>query len=245
MRSAPAGTQPVNKDGNRAGDLSGDFMSADANLEVMPPTLVAVAVGVLLAVALLGPAFDRRSVAIVAAAAAIPDLDAAFALVGPGAPNAVLHSVFIPIGAGVALYYDTQVREESWLAGRYGWYGIRVAWVALAAYTVAGIGLDAFSTEGAALLYPVSDRYYAIVGRLLVSTQEGLIQTYVTIGNGWIEVASPGTTETHTVETWLTGDERRLRIVESGWQAVIVTTAVAAMPAKWLIERADRAGGRR
>jgi len=54
----------------------------------MPPTLVAVAVGALLAVALLGPAFDRRSVAVVVAAAAVPDLDLVFALVGSGGPNA-------------------------------------------------------------------------------------------------------------------------------------------------------------
>ena len=220
-------------------------MSAEANWKVMPPTPVAVAVGVLLAVALLGPAFDRRSVAIVALAAAIPDLDAAFALVDPGAPNAVFHSVFVPIGVAAALYYDTRIRDESWLAGRYDWYGVRIAWVALAAYAVAGIGLDAFSTEGVALLYPLSDRYYAIVGRLLVSTQEGLIQTYVAIGDGWLEVASPGTTGTHTVETWLTGEDRRLRIVESGWQAVIVATAAASLPAKRLVERADRTGGKR
>lgn len=211
----------------------------------MPPTPVAVAVGVLLAVALLGPAFDRRSVAIVAAAAAMPDLDAAFALVGPGAPNAVLHSAFVAIGAAAVLYYDTQLRGESWLAGRYGRRGIRIAWVALAAYAVAGIGLDAFSTEGVAVLYPISDRYYAVVGRLLVSTQEGIVQTYVTVGDGWLDVASPGTTGTHTVETWLTGEERRFRIVETGWQAVIVATAAASVPAKWLIERSDRAGGRR
>ncbi len=210
----------------------------------MPPTPVAVAVGVLIAVALLGPAFDRRSVAIVALAAAMPDLDAVFALIGPGDPNAVFHSAFIPIGAAALLCYDIRFREASWLAGRYGWRGIRIAWVALAAYAVAGIGLDVFSAEGVALLYPLSDRYYSIVGRLVLSTQEGIVQTYVTLGNGWLEVASPGTTETHTIETWLTGEKRRLRIVESGWQAVIVAAAAASLPAKWLVERADRTGGR-
>lgn len=209
----------------------------------MPPTLVNVAVGVLLAVALLGAAFDRRSVAIVAAAAALPDFDVLFALVPPGGPNAVFHSVFVPIGVGIGLYWDTQIRETSWLKERYGWYGIRVAWVALAAYAVAGIGLDAFSAEGVALLYPFSDRYYAIVGRFLVSTQEGIVQTYVTVGNGWLEITSPGTMQTHTIETWATqsSGERRLRLIESGWQAVIVATAIAAIPAKYLVERRDSA----
>lgn len=211
----------------------------------MPPTLVNVAVGVLLGVALLGAAFDRRSIAIVAAAAAVPDLDSIAGPLAIGAANATFHSLFIPIGAAAVLYYDTAIREESWFRGRYGWYGVRVAWVAIAAYAVAGIGLDAFSAEGVAFLYPLSDRYYAIVGRFLLSTQEGVIQTYVTVDDGWIELATPGTVETHHVDTWIdpADGERRIRLVESGWQAVVVVTAIASLPAKYLVERRDRAGG--
>lgn len=210
----------------------------------MPPTAVAVAVGVLVAVALLGPAFDRRSVAIVAVAAATADLDAVFSLVAVGGPNAVLHTVFVPIGAAAAVYYDTAIRDRSWLAGRYGWYGVRVAWVAVAAYAVAGIGLDAFSTEGVALLYPLSDRYYSIFGGFLLSTQDGVVQTYVTWDDGWFEVTTLGTIDTHTVESPLapTDGERRIRLVETGWQAVIVATAIAALPAKVLVERRDGGG---
>lgn len=211
----------------------------------MPPTAVAVAVGVLLAVALLGPAFDRRSVAIVAAAAAFPDVDALFVLVGPGGPNAVFHSLFIPVVAVAALYYDTRSRETSWLASNYRWYGVRVAWVTVAAYAVAGIGLDLFSTDGVALLYPLSDRYYAIIGGFLLSTHEGVIQTYVTWDNGWFEVASPGTVDQNVVESPLSpaANGHRVRIVETGWQAVIVLTALASLPAKRLVEAADRDGG--
>ena len=208
----------------------------------MAPTLVNVAVGVLISVALLGAAFDRRSLAIVAVAAAVPDLDAVLSLVVVGATNAVFHTVFIPALAAGLLYYDTTHRAQSWVRSRYGWYGVRVAWVAIASYAVAGIGLDLFSTESVALLYPLSDRYYAIVGRFVLSTQEGVVQSYIEFGNGWLSVASPGTTSTHHVETWITpGDgERRLRLIEEGWQAVIVMTAAAAVPAKTLVERGDR-----
>lgn len=208
----------------------------------MPPTLVTVAVGMLLGVALLGAAFDRRSLAIVAIAAALPDLDAIFVLVGASVTNAAFHSALIPIGAAVGLYYDTRIRERSRLAERYGPYGVRVAWVALAAYAVAGIGLDAFSTESVALLYPISGRYYAILGRFVVSTQDGLVQTYVALGEGGLEVESPGVVGTYTVESPLspTDGERRIHLVESGWQAVVVATAAAAVPAKHLIERRDR-----
>ncbi|CCQ37187.1 YdjM family protein [Natronomonas moolapensis 8.8.11] len=207
----------------------------------MPPTLVAAAVGVLLAVALLGPAFDRRSVAVVVAVAAVPDLDLVFVLVGPGGPNATFHTVFLPLLAAAALYCDTRIRGASRLADRYGPYGVRVAWVAVAALAVAGIGVDAFSSEGVALLYPLSDRYYAIVGGFLLSTQDGVVQTYVTVADGWVEVSSPGTLDTHTIPSPLApGDDRRLRIVETGEQAVLVATALVSLPAKWLVERRDR-----
>ncbi len=208
----------------------------------MPPTLVGVAVGVLIGVGLLGAAFDRRSLAVVALAAGLPDVDAALASLGVGAANASLHSAVVVVGVVGLLYYETERREGSWLRARTGWYGVRVAWVAVAAYAVAGIGLDLFSSDAVALFYPLSDRYYAIVGKLVVSTQEGIVQTYLELGNGWLGLASPGTVESHTVDSWLTpaGEERRLRLVETGWQAIVVLTAAAAVPAKVLVERGDR-----
>ena len=208
----------------------------------MSPTLMSLAVGVLLGIALLGAAFDRRSLAVAAFAAVAPDADALLSLFITGSTNALAHTIFIPTIAAALLYYDTTRRETSWLRDRYGWCGVRVAWVAIAAYGVAGIGLDLFSTESVALLYPLSDRYYAIVGKFVLSTQEGIVQTYLTVGDGWLGLASPGTTETHHVSSWITpGDgERRLRVVESGWQTVVVLTAMAAVPAKRLAARGDR-----
>ncbi|MFW6321095.1 MAG: metal-dependent hydrolase [Halohasta sp.] len=207
----------------------------------MPPTLVSLAVGVLLGSALLGAAFDRRSLAVVALAAVFPDLDPLLSLGIPGATNALFHTALIPAIAAAVLYADTH-RETSWLRARYGWYGIRVAWVAVAVYAVAGIGVDLFSTESVALLYPLSDRYYAVVGKFVLSTQEGIVQTYIEFGDGWLTLSSPGTTESHHVTSWLNpGDEeRRLRLVDSGWEAVVVLTAAAALPAKLLTVRGDR-----
>jgi hypothetical protein len=214
----------------------------------MAPTLVNVALGVLLGVALLGAAFDRRSIVLVAFAAAVPDLDALVWFFGLGAANATLHSLFVPLGVAGLLYYDTAVRGTSWLRARYGWYGVRVAWILVAVYAVAGIGPDAFSTESVALLYPLSERYYAITGGFLFSTQDGIVQTYVAFNGGWIELATPGTVETYHLDAWIgsTGGERRFHLVETGWQAVLVVTAAVAAPAKGLVERHDRAatGGR-
>lgn len=214
----------------------------------MPPTLVSGALGVLIGVALLGPAFDRRALSVVVGAAVLPDLDAALSLVIHGATNAVLHSIFIPLGVAVVLYWDTVWRHESWLADRTGWYGVRVAWVAVAAYTFAGIGVDLFNVESVALFYPFSTRYFAIVGQFVISTQHGVIQTYVEVGNGSLQVASPGTTETYHIATWInptpspgipSGGPRRLRLIDRGWQLVVVIAAIATIPAKTIVAGSD------
>jgi hypothetical protein len=214
----------------------------------MPPTLVTVAVGVLLGVALLGEAFDRRSITVVATVAAVPDLDAAFSLWICGATNAALHTFFIPLFAAVALYLDTR-REASWLRDRYGWYGVRVAWVAVAVYVVAGIGMDLFHIDSAAVLYPLSNRYFSVVGKLVLSTQEGVVQSYVTFGDGWLSAGTYGTTESRHISTWVNptpgtdnppGAERVVRVVDSGWQLVVVATAAATLTARTVIERRDR-----
>ena len=204
----------------------------------MAPTLVNVAVGVLLGVALLGIAFDRRSIAIVGLAAAFPDLDAALALLVPGATNAACHSLFLATIVGSVLYWDTERRGTSWLRGRYGFYGVRVAWVAVASFVVAGIVFDLFTSVGVALLYPLVDRYYVVSGRLVLSSQEGVVQTYFDLGEGWLALETTGRTSTHRIDTWVTptDDERRLRLVESGWQLVVVLTAIAAVPAKYALE---------
>ncbi|MFB6360966.1 MAG: metal-dependent hydrolase [Halobacteriales archaeon] len=205
-----------------------------------------MALGCLIGIALLGGALDRRSLTIVTVAAALPDLDAALSLYVPGATNAALHSGFLPIAGVALLYWETERRGESWVADRVGSAGIRVAWVALAAYAVAGIGLDLFNVEGVALFYPVSTRYYAVVGQLIASTEAGLIQTYVQLGSGWLDVASPGRTTNHHIATWINptprannpaGVERRLRIVDSGWQLVLLVTALVAAPARWVFDR--------
>jgi hypothetical protein len=222
-----------------------EFKRVRTKVPIMPPTLVNVAVGVLLGVALLGAAFDPRSLAVVAVAAALPDLDAALSLVIDGATNAALHSVFVPLVVAALLYWDTERREESWLRSRYGWYGVRVAWVAVAAYAVAGIGLDLFNIESVAVLYPLSNDYYAIVGKFVLSTQEGVIQTYVEFGNSILSVRTVGTTESRHIATWVnptagTGNpsdaDRVVRIVDSAWQLVVVIGAIAAIPAKFAVE---------
>lgn len=213
----------------------------------MPPTLVNAAFGALLAAALLGPAFDRRAVAVVVTAAVVPDLDAVASLLLAGATNAALHNLFVPAIAAGVVHWDLAHREQSWLRSHYGWRGGRIAWVAIASLAVAGIGLDLFSSEAVNLLYPLHDRFYAIVGWFVISTQDGIVQTYVTLDPATIvEIHSAGTTADYHVPTWVNpapgtdtppDADRRLRVLESGWQAVVVAAATATLAIRFWGDR--------
>lgn len=206
----------------------------------MAPTLLNAAFGGLLAAALLGAAFDARSVAVVVAAALLPTLDAIASLVLGGAANALAHNVWVPLVLTGLLYWDTAIRERSALRERHGWRGVRVGWVALAGFSIAGIAPDLFVGSGVSLLYPVENVYYVIDGLLLFSTQDGVVQTFVSGsgGPGVLPFESPGTTQTHAVPTVVNpdgrpglalGDERELVVVDAGWQAVVVASAVASL----------------
>ena len=210
----------------------------------MAPTLVNAAFGALLAAALLGAAFDRRAVAVVVAAAVLPDLDAVASLAVNGATNALLHNVWIPLGIAALLYWDTTVRGESRIRAAYGWRGVRIAWVSLAAFAVAGIGPELFGLGGVNLLYPVHDAYYLVAGRLIVSTQDGIVQTFVAAGSpGMLPLESPGTTASYAIPTWINpdgrpglalGTTRELYLVRAGWQAVVVAAAATLLAVRFL-----------
>ncbi|MFB6155443.1 MAG: metal-dependent hydrolase [Haloferacaceae archaeon] len=143
----------------------------------MPSTLVHVAVGGLVGTALLGSAFDRRSLLVVLAAAAVPDLDAFANLVLAGAHRSLLHTLLLPAVLGLAVAYDAR-RPESWIRRRLGDDGVRVAWVALAALCFGGIFPD-LVTNGVNAFYPLHDAFYTVNGKLLLSNQRGLVQTFV------------------------------------------------------------------
>jgi hypothetical protein len=211
----------------------------------MAPPLVSAAVGAMLAAALLGDAFDRRSVAVVSAAALLPSLDAAASLVVPGATNALLHAVWAPLFAGGVLYWDTTLRAESTLRRRGGWRAVRVAWVALASFVVAGIGSALFAGDGAVLLYPFEEARYVVRGRLVYSTREGIVQTFVGLGAdgpGLLPLGSVDAATAEPIASWINPDGRpgigpgagrRLDLVENGWQLVVVAAAAATLAVRF------------
>ena len=144
----------------------------------MPSTVVHVALAGLLGTALLADEFDARAVAVVMAAAILPDLDTFLGLWLPGAHRAALHTLLLPAVFGLFLVADVRFRERSFVRARWGARGIRIAWVSLAAFVLAGIGPDLF-LNGVNLLYPLHDRFYEFDGRVFYSSRRGFVQTLV------------------------------------------------------------------
>lgn len=148
----------------------------------MASTVLHVAVAGLVGTALLGEDFDARSIGVVLLAAALVDADSLLDLIDPGLHRAVGHSLFVPLLLGLVLLADTRWRERSYLAGRWGARGVKVAWIALGAGVLAGGILPDLFFNGVNLLWPVHDQFYTLDGKLLLSNQRGLVQTFVEFG---------------------------------------------------------------
>jgi hypothetical protein len=208
----------------------------------MPSTVVHLAVGAIVAAALLGEEFDRRSVAVVLAATALPDLDTFAGLYLQGTHRALLHTLLVPAVVGAALTYDTRRGPASWLRARFGPRGVRVAWVALAALVFGGVCPD-LMTNGVNAFYPLYDRFLTVDGELLLSNQRGLVQTFVDLS------ATPERT-TENTHYWTGVDptrgsepanvERIFPVVRSGFQLFVVVLGAFTLGARFREERRRR-----
>jgi hypothetical protein len=215
----------------------------------VPSTVVHVALAALLAAALLGTAYDRRALLVVVGVTAAADLDAFGVFLFDGAHRALLHNFLLPVVAGLVLYAETSLRPASWVRGRFGDEGVHVAWVSVLAFAVAAVGLD-FVTNGVNALYPVVDQFYALNGKVELSTQKGLVQTFVELpspseGGGGGSIPAPesvGSTENVTYTTGVNPSteagvedasvERVFPVVRSGWQLLVVVAGVVVTVAR-------------
>jgi membrane-bound metal-dependent hydrolase YbcI (DUF457 family) len=193
----------------------------------MPSTVVHVAVGGLVGAALLADEFDLRAVAVVVAVTAVPDLDAFAGLVLPGAHRSLFHSFLFPAVVGVFLVAAT-LRPGSWLRARYGDRGVRLAWVSLAAMVCGGILPDLF-TNGVNAFYPVVDAFYTVDGKLLLSDQRGLVQTFVELQPPEQSQPQPSTETLHystpvdpNPGTEPEDVERVAPVFQAGWELMLV-----------------------
>jgi hypothetical protein len=207
----------------------------------MPSTLVHVAFAGMLAAALLGPYYDREAVLVVFAFTAFPDLDSFVALVAVAGHRTVFHTFLIPVGLGILLVVDTRLRETSFVRERWGQRGVVVGWTGVFAYAVAGNGLD-FIGGGVNPLWPVHDQFYTLDGKVELSDQRGVVQTFVDLSpddGGPPAPESRGSSQEVNVSTGVDPDpsgtekdpERIFPVVRAGWQLwlLLVGSVVTAV----------------
>lgn len=197
----------------------------------VPSTLVHLAIGAVIAAALLGPAYDRQSLVIVLAATAFPDLDTFVGIWWTGAHRTLFHTAAVPLFLGVLVVADARRGDRSWLRRRLGAAGVRTAAVAVLAVALAGIAPD-FVTNGVNLLYPVEDQFIRFTGDVTFSTQDGFVQTFVSLADpSSATVGSSGEVHYSTGVDPVSGPEpknveRVFLIVNSGIELLLVVLGV-------------------
>ena len=213
----------------------------------MTGTVVHMAFAGLIAAAFLGEAFNRRALAVVLAVTAFPDLDSFVPLIAGVGHRTVFHNFVIPLLAAVLLWADLR-REESWVRGRWGPRGVRIAWVSLACYAIAAVTLDMVSGV-VNPLWPLYDQFYSIEGKLVISDQRGIVQTFIETGGGGsgsssIPAPEPkGSSKEVAVSTGVDPDpsgtridpERVFPIARAGWQLVILVVGTAVTAARFRV----------
>jgi hypothetical protein len=211
----------------------------------MAGTIVHMAFAGMVAAAFLGEAFDRRALAVVLAVTAFPDLDSFIPLVAGVGHRTVFHNFVIPLGGATVLWADLR-RKRSFVRGRWGARGVRIAWVSVACYAVAAVGLDMVSGV-VNPFWPVHDQFYTIEGKLVISDQRGIVQTFIeTGGEGAGSVPSPepmGSSKELAVSTGVdpdpsgtqTNPERIFPIARAGWQLVLLLVGTAVTAARFRV----------
>lgn len=211
----------------------------------MPSTVVHLALAGLIAAALLGDAFDRRALLVVFAVTALPDLDAFIAIVSTVGHRAALHTFVIPAFGAVALAVDQWWLDDSLVRRRWGVRGVRIAWVCVLCYAVAGIALDA--TRGVVNpFWPLYDQFFAVDGKIELSTRRGIVQTFVDLGpsGGEAESRSFGSTDDVVLDTGVNPQpdgeqppDRVFPVVRSAWELLLLVVGTLVTAARFRVEQ--------
>jgi inner membrane protein len=210
----------------------------------MPGTVVHLAFSGMIAAALLGAVYDRRSVLVVLGVTAVPDLDAFLALVTVVGHRALLHNFVIPLSGTALVWADTRLRARSLLLNRLGPRSVRIAWVSILVYAVSAIGLDLVNGV-VNPFWPVHDQFYTLDGKVELSDQRGVVQTFVDLGSGESVVDSEGVGSSQEVNLSTgvdpdpsgekTNPERIFPVVRSGWELVLLVVGTAVTVARFYL----------
>lgn len=205
----------------------------------MPSTLVHVAIGGLVAVALLREEFGWWSLGVVLVFAALPDLDTFVGLILPGAHRSLFHTALLPLLLGGLLLAESRL-DRSVLHARFGPTARRVAGVGIVALVFGGIGPD-LVTNGVNLLYPLQDNFVKVSGELLLSNQRGVVQTFVDLSRPDAGGAVVGSTQTVHYSTGVDPSpgaepenvERIFPVLGSGMELLIVGLSATLVGARF------------
>ncbi len=211
----------------------------------MPSLVVHYAFVGLLAATVLGAAFDKRSLALSLVVVTVPDIDAFIGLVSSVGHRAATTNLVIPALAGVLIAVDLYAREASAIRQRWGAYGVRVAWFCVVVYAVGHVLMDAI-TGGANLFWPLHDQFYQVSGRLELSSQRGVVQTFVDLSGSESGATAMGDSSEIQMSTGVdpnpgaegSSDEpvdRVFPIVRSGWQLFVLVFGTLATAARFVV----------
>ncbi|MFB6224524.1 MAG: metal-dependent hydrolase [Haloarcula sp.] len=216
----------------------------------MPSLVVHYAFVGLLAATLLGAAFDKRSLLLSLLVVSVPDIDAFISLYWQVGHRAATTNLVIPAVLALAITVDLYVLEESVIRKRWGAYGVRVSWFCVVVYAVGHVMLDLI-TGGANLFWPLYDQFYQLSGHLELSSQRGVVQTFVEFsepatsgGSGGSTTQSIGNSSEVQMSTGIDPNpgqeepenvDRIFPIARSGWELVILVVGTLATAARLVI----------
>jgi len=223
----------------------------------MPSLVVHYAFVGLLAATLLGVAFDKRSLLLSILVVTVPDIDAFIGLYWQAGHRAATTNFVIPAVLALLIGVDLYVREESYIKSRWGAYGVRVSWFCVVVYAVGHVLLDLI-TGGANLFWPLYDQFYQLSGHLELSTQRGIVQTFVELpepssggatgggsgAGGGSTTQSMGNSSEVQMSTGVDPNpgqsepeavDRVFPIARSGWELVVLVVGTLATTARLLI----------
>lgn len=204
----------------------------------MPSSIVHLAFAGLLAAALLGDAFGKRSLAVVFLVTAFPDLDSFLPYAGVTGHRFMFHNLVVPVLAGVVLY--VAIQRQSDLRSRWTPWHSRVAAVALFSYVFAHVGLDL--VDGYInLFWPFYDQFYTMRGVIELSDQRGIVQTFSDGGLPLLDAR--GSVSDVRITTGVdpgpsvdgSDPERIFPVFRAGWQVMLFLVGTLATVGRFVL----------
>lgn len=207
----------------------------------MPSMIVHISLAAVIACALIPiDKFSFRSLIIVILSVAIIDSDAFAFVIKEGLHRALFHNLILPTFLLLTVLYVLHIDSRKVIVENFD--TAHVTFLCVTTYIAvifAGIGLD-FADTGVNLFWPFHDHFYTLDGRFIVSSEEGVVQTFV---NSPFEILSDGSsgtpkdTDNFVYNTPVNpnsggSSERIFPIAYKGWQVIIILTSIVTVSAK-------------